>query len=164
MKRYLIIIVLFVLFSCGGLSESDKREAEKTIDIVRSSINSQKKEVYLSYSEVAKFYEFNSILYTFGKKGGESSFFNTKIDKISGNKSKIKAEIFVSYNIELKSIFDEIKLDSEFSNMPKELVEKIIEFGLPDKMTFELTNKNGRYILTKINFPIKYFFMNIFIN
>ncbi|HOJ64788.1 MAG TPA: hypothetical protein PLE45_10250 [Spirochaetota bacterium] len=157
-KLFVIFLGLILLFSCSNNKHKEYiKDVNFTIENIQKAINTGNRDLFNNHSRVISFFEFYSMIAMASKTlGMNKDAIVFKPIKYSGNDKSISCDVKIVYNI---SNINQLNL-----GFPKDIVENIVKMGLADKMTIVFNNENGKLIATSYKFPLRYFYMNIFIS
>ncbi len=158
----LILIILFILLL--GCSKEDNSYKEKTlskISIIEKSLNTQDKNLFTDniYSldgNAINFYKiFTLYVSLFKNKKGEKIIELKPFEIKKINNNSVKATVLI-----LNNQID--KTDINNYNQGDEIIKKLIDIGLPDKISLFLKEDDNQDLkLEKVEYPLLYKWIDI---
>ena len=153
MKNICLSLFIFCLFSCSKPEEIDIRNLENSIISIENSINTLNLNQYRHYSKAMGFYQFFSSISVFNGKSG--SLIKIHPEKFTSSFSGIDAFVSITYEFDVNQI-------AGSAGIPRGLLKILMKDGLPQNADFYFRKKESVYYLERIQYPPKYFYMNLF--
>ncbi len=157
--RLISLFVIILLISCSRKIEFNQERITKVIQKIEYSINNDNLIDYRKNSNALTFFNFNSILCGVAKianKERSDSIFTIKPFTFESKGKYIRTEVFLNYLIDIKIDTGDFDID-----IPPELLQKIINIGLPNKAFFYFSVIEDQYLLTKVKYPLRYKYMEL---
>jgi len=149
---FITIIFLIVIFSCNQTIKYDTQKISEVIQKVETAINNDNLSDFQAHSNALNFFNFNSVICKFGRQNNKEPFFLIKPFAYTQDGEYIEVEVFLNYKAE-------INFEAANINISKNLIQKIITLGLPDKAYFYFSAQENQYKLIQIKYPFRYKYM-----
>jgi len=158
-KIWLLGLLVLLAVSCR-VKPDNETKARQVVQQIENSINQVDFQLFSSISEKHTFYDFFTMVTAMVKAvDREEKPMTLTVKEVKGSNKKVKVKVGMRVVVDLNMA--ELEVTEQIS---ESMIQQILSIGMPDEVTFTMEKMGEKYQLTKVSYPMRYFYMNLLAN